>query len=177
MHLAPQPGHGDLVVGVAVLTFEQRSPDLLEHFLRDVLLDPVLAGDVLELGPVFALPEAEAHEAGTDAVKRRQGAEEREIPRRREVVDLAVVEPTDLRLDPVEPVTETEFVNQIDDRRVAGEDVVIVRFEARAADVKRAYEATKLGAGFEELDLVATLHEAVRRGHAGDPATNDDDFH
>src|SRR3990172_3325744 len=133
MHLAPQPGHGDLVVGVAVLTFEQRSPDLLEHFLRDVLLDPVLAGDVLELGPVFALPEAEAHEAGTDAVKRGEGAEEREIPRRREVVDLAVVE--------------------------------------------RAYEATKLGAGFEELDLVATLHEAVRRGHAGDPATNDDDFH
>ncbi len=57
------------------------------------------------------------------------------------------------------------------------EEVVVVRLEARAADLERPHEAAQRVAGLVKRNLVPALHQPVRRRHSGNAAADDADLH
>ena len=142
--------------------------------MADGALHPLTGGDPFVLtDALFLAAKPDRRESKADSAGDRDRAELEQVQGRDEGPDTALDEVAVLRLNPLEPRAETEFLDIADDGRVVREDVVVEALQRLAADGEGDHLATDLGLAFEDRDLVAGLAQDLRGRQPRDARADD----
>ena len=156
---------------------QHRSKNRLKRLASDVARQNLGSRPILKR-PVVT-PPLQHHRAKpkTQSCPRTERAETQEVQRRGKRVDPPAQVVAHLGLRPLQPVSNAQFLRQVDHEAVVGEQVVVEAFHRLAADLHRGQFAAGSRRGLHQRHRMAALQQLVGQRQAGDSGTNDYGLH
>src|SRR5262249_46284949 len=136
MNAGPQPGHRHAVPVNLKLAFQQRPPDGSHDVFTANARQPFVRSLPGKSPPILFSLEIKCHQSKSDSADQTAGLEAQQIERRHERINSTAQINTDRALVPDEFIRQTQFADQIEDRCVGQEQMVVGFFEISAEEAK-----------------------------------------
>src|SRR5579871_684636 len=177
MDASPKPSHGDLVVIAPEFSLQKGFPDDFQECGPRMLLHPFIARDFLVLFPVVYFSQVKGLQAETNPVQEGEGSKLKKLQGGPKGIEFSLVSETHLAGEPMEAVTDAQFIHHFPDAGVTGKNMVVILFQGGSGHWKAGRQAADMVGSFKDLDLVPGFGKTVSGGQTRYARTDNSDPH